>query len=105
MYVGRACSDRLEDGDDSVDMTDVKAMLAVIGNQKKQIKELEDKAALTVQYSNVTLEESMTVNPWEVRICTLVTGCAFVWHPAGWLNTAQKTEAAEAQVALEARKP
>ena len=97
------CSERLEEGDESVDFTDVKAILAVIGDQKKQIKELEDKAALTVQYSEVSHVERMTVKPREVCVCTLVAGCAFVWQPAGWLETAEQKAPAMAQVVLEAR--
>ncbi len=86
-------------------MTDVRAIYAVIGNQEKQIKELEDKAQLIVDYSKVNLVERMTVNPREVCVCTLVAGCAFVWQPAGWLETAEETEPAKAPVALAARRP
>ena len=99
------CSLRLEEGDETVDFTDVKAILAVIGDQKKQIKELEDKAQLTVDYSKVSLVERMTVNPREVYLRTLVAGCAFfVWQPAGWLETAEQKAPAKAQVVLDASK-
>ncbi len=94
------CRERGEKADDSLDCTDMIAVLAVIGDRKKQIKELRQKAALTVLYNEVTCVESMTINPRVVCVCTLVAGCAFVWQPAGWLETAEKTEQKEAQIAL-----